>query len=158
MSSFFKIICIFNLATFVASFEKNETSPGEKTPRTIVDAFDSNTCGRFSCHYCMRGITENQPVYMGNDFPYCSHRCRGRCRGFYDHYQDVKRAQLAMVERERREEEKKQRKLRVASTRMNRRLKFRRANQPNRRKRRRGSSKVSNKRPRGGKKDGDGQG
>jgi len=132
-TSFFKIICIFNLATFVASYDKSD---GEKTPRTIVDAFARETCGRFSCHYCMRGIKENQDVFMGNDFPYCSHRCRGRCRGFYYRYQDVNRAVLAQVERERREE---------------------RANQPNRRKRRRGSSKLSNKRPRGGKKDGDGQ-
>ena len=48
------------------------------TPGKIVDAFYRDKHGRFCCHHCMCGIEEDEPLFMRNDFPYCSVTCRDK--------------------------------------------------------------------------------
>ena len=48
------------------------------TPGKIIDTFFRDKHGRFCCHHCMCGIEEDEPLFMRNDFPYCSVTCRDK--------------------------------------------------------------------------------
>ena len=54
----------------------SELEIGIESPRSDVVARNSPRSGNFKCSQCFKLIELGKPIYMRNDFPYCSKDCR----------------------------------------------------------------------------------
>lgn len=54
----------------------SELDCGIESPRSDIVTRGSPRSGNFKCSQCFRVIEVGKPIYMRNDFPYCSKDCR----------------------------------------------------------------------------------